>query len=77
MLALLLPSASHPDHAAVLQGDSKVQGWPVQGPLKKWETYPLTANGKPLRNPMPMKTGDTVKIISGHDKGKVGKVTKV
>lgn len=47
------------------------------GPLKKWESYPLTKNGKVLRIPMPMKKGDTVKIISGHDKGKVGKVTDV
>lgn len=49
----------------------------VQGPLKEWEHYPLTKNGKVLRLPMPIRTGDTVKIISGHDKGKVGKVTKV
>lgn len=49
----------------------------LQGPLKKWEHYKLTANGKPVRLPMPMKTGDTVKIIAGSDKGKVGKITKV
>ncbi len=49
----------------------------MQGPLKKWEHYKLTANGKPVRLPMPMKMGDTVKIIAGSDKGKVGKITKV
>lgn len=49
----------------------------LQGPLKDWEHYKLTRNGKPVRLPMPMRTGDTVKVISGHDKGKVGKVTKV
>jgi KOW motif len=49
----------------------------LQGPLKDWEHYELTKNGKPVRLPMPMRTGDTVKVISGHDKGKVGKVTKV
>jgi KOW motif len=49
----------------------------LQGPLKDWEHYELTKNGKPVRLPMPMRTGDTVKVITGHDKGKVGKVTKV
>jgi large subunit ribosomal protein L24 len=47
------------------------------GPMKAWEHYKLTANGKPVRLPMPMKSGDTVKIIAGSDKGKVGKITKV
>lgn len=31
------------------------------GPGKKWESYELTANGKPLRRPMHVKAGDTVK----------------
>ena len=48
-----------------------------QGPLKKWEHYPLNSNGSVVRLPMPIKSGDTVQIITGSDKGKVGKVTKV
>ena len=48
-----------------------------QGPLKKWEHYPLNSNGHVVRLPMPIKSGDTVQIITGSDKGKVGKVTKV
>ena len=49
----------------------------MQGPGKKWEHYELTANGKPLRIPMHVKKGDTVQIISGDDKGKVGEIAKV
>ena len=49
----------------------------LQGPGKKWEHYELTANGKPLRIPMHVKKGDTVQIISGDDKGKVGEIAKV
>ena len=48
-----------------------------QGPGKTWEHYELTANGKPVRIPMHVKKGDTVQIISGDDKGKVGEIAKV
>jgi len=54
----------------------KTQIFP-QGPGKKWEHYELTANGKPMRIPMHVKKGDTVQIISGDDKGKVGEIAKV
>jgi large subunit ribosomal protein L24 len=37
----------------------------------------LTANGKPVRYKMHVKKGDTVQIISGKDKGKVGEILKV
>ncbi|CAL8462679.1 g2212 [Coccomyxa elongata] len=47
------------------------------GPGKKWEHYELNKNGKPLRIPMHVRTGDTVQVIAGKDKGKVGEVTKV
>ncbi len=49
----------------------------VQGPGKKWESYDLNKNGKPVRIPMHVKTGDTVVVIAGRDKGKVGEVSKV
>ncbi|CAL5218978.1 g733 [Coccomyxa viridis] len=47
------------------------------GPGKKWESYDLNKNGKPVRIPMHVKTGDTVVVIAGRDKGKVGEVSKV
>ena len=49
----------------------------MQGPGKKWEHYELTANGKPVRQTMHVKKGDTVQIIAGADKGKVGTIAKV
>jgi len=47
------------------------------GPGKKWEHYELSANGKPIRKNIHVKTGDTVVVIAGNDKGKVSEVTKV
>jgi large subunit ribosomal protein L24 len=49
----------------------------AQGPGKKWEHYELNKNGKPLRIPMHVRKGDTVQIITGKDKGKVGEVSLV
>lgn len=49
----------------------------MQGPGKKWEHYELTANGKPVRQSMHVKAGDVVQVITGADKGKVGKISKV
>ncbi|MDY6804660.1 MAG: 50S ribosomal protein L24 [Cyanobacteriota bacterium] len=37
----------------------------------------LTANAKPVRQKMHVKKGDTVQVISGKDKGKVGEILKV
>lgn len=48
-----------------------------QGPGKKWENTPLTANGKPVFQTVHVRTGDTVQVIAGSDKGKVGVVQKV
>lgn len=49
----------------------------TQGPGKDWEHQPLTSKGKPVLLDLHVKTGDTVKVIAGADKGKVGKITKV
>lgn len=49
----------------------------VIGPGKKWESYELNKNGKPVRLPLHVKTGDTVVVIAGDDNGKVGTVDKV
>lgn len=47
------------------------------GPGKKWESLELNKNGKPVMHKLNVKTGDTVVVIAGKDKGTVGKVTKV
>merc|ERR1712216_559992 len=47
------------------------------GPGKKWEHYALNNNGKPIRHKMHVRTGDTVVVIAGEDKGVVEKVISV
>ena len=47
------------------------------GPGKKWESYELNHNQKVVRVPIHVKKGDTVQVITGRDKGKVGEVQKV
>merc|ERR1712023_579424 len=47
------------------------------GPGKRWEHIPLTRNGKPIRQRMHVKKGDTVVIVSGDDKGEVSNVMSV
>ena len=50
----------------------------LQNPMQKdWEHYKLNKNNKPIVQPMHVRMGDTVKVISGNDKGKVGTVKKV
>ncbi len=49
----------------------------MQGPGKKWEHYPLNHNKKVIRTPMHVKKGDTVQVVSGKDKGKVGEIEEV
>ena len=44
---------------------------------KDWEHYKLNKNGNPLPYKMHVKIGDTVKVIRGTDKGKVGSVKEV
>ena len=69
------PSRSLPDHpGACLTSPLPL---PLQGPGKKWEHYDLTANGKPVRHKLHVRKGDTVQVIAGSDKGKVGKITSV
>lgn len=49
-----------------------------QNPMQKdWEHYKLNKNGKPIVTKMHVKIGDTVKVIRGIDKGKVGTVKEV
>jgi large subunit ribosomal protein L24 len=48
-----------------------------QGPGKKWEKPALTKNGKPDFQAIHVRQGDTVQVVTGSDKGKVGPVLKV
>lgn len=45
--------------------------------LKRWERKECKPNSLPILHKMHVKFGDTVKVISGRDKGKIGEVTKI
>ncbi|XP_049401979.1 50S ribosomal protein L24, chloroplastic-like [Solanum stenotomum] len=45
--------------------------------LKRWERKKCKPNSLPVLHKMHVKLGDTVKVISGHDKGKVGEITEI
>jgi large subunit ribosomal protein L24 len=50
---------------------------PIVAKLKRWERIKCKPNSLPIVHKMHVKLGDTVKIISGHDKGKIGEITKI
>ncbi|KAL1299323.1 hypothetical protein HN51_043767 [Arachis hypogaea] len=45
--------------------------------LKRWERKKCKPNSLPILHKMHVKVGDTVKIISGHEKGKVGEIVRL
>ncbi|PIN18401.1 Mitochondrial/chloroplast ribosomal protein L24 [Handroanthus impetiginosus] len=45
--------------------------------LKRWERKECKPNSLPVLHEMHVRVGDTVKVISGNDKGKIGEVTTV
>lgn len=45
--------------------------------LKRWERKKCKPNSLPILHKMHVKVGDTVKIISGREKGKTGEISKV
>ncbi|KAJ4726165.1 50S ribosomal protein L24 [Melia azedarach] len=45
--------------------------------LKRWERKECKPNSLPILHKMHVKVGDTVKVISGREKGKIGEITKV
>lgn len=49
----------------------------AQGPGKKWEHLEVNKNGKTVVQPIHVRKGDTVQIIAGKDKGKIGEITQV
>ena len=72
-----LAASCSPLHVFVAGDSDTCDAGLLQGPGKKWEHYELTANGKPVRQAMHVKAGDVVQVITGADKGKVGKISKV
>ncbi|KAK3427108.1 hypothetical protein EUGRSUZ_F03416 [Eucalyptus grandis] len=45
--------------------------------LKHWERKKCKPNSLPLLHKMHVKIGDTVKVIAGRDKGKIGEISKI
>ncbi|KAF3325637.1 50S ribosomal protein L24 [Carex littledalei] len=45
--------------------------------LRRWERKKCKPNSLPILHKMHVKIGDTVKIIAGREKGKVGEVTEL
>ncbi|GAV87779.1 KOW domain-containing protein [Cephalotus follicularis] len=45
--------------------------------LKRWERKECKPNSLPVLHKMHVKIGDTVKLISGHEKGKIGEIAKI
>ncbi|XP_019458848.1 PREDICTED: 50S ribosomal protein L24, chloroplastic [Lupinus angustifolius] len=50
---------------------------PIVMKLKRWERKKCKPNSLPLLHKMHVKVGDTVKVISGHEKGKVGEISQL
>ncbi|KAG9160003.1 hypothetical protein Leryth_005743 [Lithospermum erythrorhizon] len=49
----------------------------ISAKFKRWERKECKPNSLPVVHKMHVKLGDTVKVISGRDKGKVGEVTEI
>ncbi|CAO2826065.1 unnamed protein product [Amaranthus hypochondriacus] len=45
--------------------------------LKRWERKDCKPNSLPVLHKMHVKLGDTVKVISGGEKGKIGEISKI
>ncbi|KAL5548228.1 hypothetical protein UlMin_003459 [Ulmus minor] len=49
----------------------------IEAKLKRWERKDCKPNSLPVLHKMHVKVGDTVKVISGREKGKIGEITEV
>lgn len=49
----------------------------IWGQLKRWERKECKPNSLPVLHKMHVKVGDTVKLIAGREKGKIGEITEV
>ncbi|KAJ4754761.1 50S ribosomal L24-like protein [Rhynchospora pubera] len=56
---------------------AKVKPCTVVMRIKRWERKKCKPNSLPILHKMHVKIGDTVKIISGREKGKIGEVTEL
>ncbi|KAL5200687.1 hypothetical protein ABZP36_021890 [Zizania latifolia] len=54
-----------------------VKACPIQMRLKRWERKKCKPNSLPVLHKMHVKIGDTVQVIAGREKGKVGEVTRL
>ncbi|XP_056167528.1 50S ribosomal protein L24, chloroplastic isoform X1 [Syzygium oleosum] len=45
--------------------------------LKRWERKECKPNSLPVLHKMHVRLGDTVKVIAGRDKGKIGEISKI
>jgi large subunit ribosomal protein L24 len=50
---------------------------PIQMRLKRWERKKCKPNSLPVLHKMHVRIGDTVQVIAGREKGKVGEVTRL
>ncbi|XP_034677871.1 50S ribosomal protein L24, chloroplastic [Vitis riparia] len=50
---------------------------PIVMRLKRWERKECKPNSLPVLHKMHVKVGDTVKIISGREKGRTGEISKI
>ncbi|XP_071736648.1 large ribosomal subunit protein uL24c-like isoform X1 [Rutidosis leptorrhynchoides] len=56
---------------------TKTPSHQIQAKLKRWERIKCKPNSLPIVHKMHVKLGDTVKVIAGRDKGKIGEITKI
>ncbi|CAH2069958.1 unnamed protein product [Thlaspi arvense] len=64
-------------HSLILKCITVTVLMPLFFQLKRWERKKCKPNSLPILHKMHVKFGDTVKVISGRDKGKIGEVTKI
>nr|TKS02448.1 50S ribosomal protein L24, chloroplastic [Populus alba] len=67
---LSLPSLSLPQKPIFDTCSSLLQ-------LKRWERKECKENSLPVLHKMHVKVGDTIQVIAGDDKGKIGEITKI
>nr|GMD51374.1 50S ribosomal protein L24, chloroplastic [Ipomoea batatas] len=60
-----------------MQVKSTEKPFSVAARLKRWERKDCKPNSLPVLQKMHVKVGDTVKVIAGHDKGKIGEVSEI
>ncbi|KAL3508555.1 hypothetical protein ACH5RR_027956 [Cinchona calisaya] len=49
----------------------------ISAKLKQWERKDCKPNSLPVLHKVHVRVGDTIKVISGRDKGKIGEITEI